>query len=70
VKRESDADVILKTFFYQKTKREVIFFEISRHDEEYCLSWRDANGLQGWLGWRDTLEECEKMLPSEAREVK
>jgi hypothetical protein len=62
--------VILKTYAYKKSKIDVIFYEIALHDQEYCLSWRDANGLQGWLGWRDTLEECQAMLPSEAREVK
>ena len=61
--------MILKTYAFKKSKIDVIFYEISLHDQEYCLSWRDAKGHQGWLGWRDSFEECEAMLPDGTKEV-
>ena len=48
--------MILKTYAFKKSKIDVIFYEISLHDNEYCLSWRDAKGHQGCLGWRDSFE--------------
>jgi len=61
---------VLKTYRHKKSREDIIYYEIIQLESDYCLFFRDSKGCCGWLGFRDSIEEVESMLPSDKEEVK
>lgn len=60
---------VIKIYREEKTRNLIVFYEIFKTDVDFGIFFRNTKNESGWLGFRDSIEDCEKMLPSDALEV-